>query len=109
MDMGPGDAKSARAENHAPQAVICIDPFHVAKLGGDALDEIRREYRNELRALSDQQAAKRFKDARWALLKRPENLTDRQAQTLKALQAAGGKVARAMSSRKPCAASSRPA
>lgn len=95
MDMGPGYAKSARAAGHAPQAVICIDSFHVAKLGGDALDEVRREYWNELRTLGDQDAAKRFKDARWALLKRPENLTDRQAQTLRALQAAGGKVARA--------------
>jgi len=62
----------ARADNHAPQAVTCIDPFHVAKLGGEALDEIRREYWNELRALGDKDAAKRFKDARWALLKRPE-------------------------------------
>lgn len=93
LDMGPGYAKSARA--HAPQAVICIDSFHVAKLGGDALDEVRREYWNELRTLGDQTAAKRFKDARWALLKRPENLTDQQAATLTALKAAGGKVARA--------------
>lgn len=93
MDMGPGYAKSTRA--NAPQAVVCIDSFHVAKLGGEALDEVRREYWNELRTLGDQQAAKRFKDARWALLKRPENLTGRQAQTLKALKAAGGKVARA--------------
>ncbi len=93
MDMGPGYAKSTRA--NAPQAVVCIDSFHVAKLGSDALDEVRREYWNELRALGDQGAAKRFKDARWALLKRPENLTDRQAQTLRALKAAGGKVARA--------------
>lgn len=93
MDMGPGYAKSTRA--HAPQAVICIDPFHVAKLGGDALDDVRREYWNELRLMGDQDAAKRFKDARWALLKRPENLTDRQALTLRALKAAGGKVARA--------------
>jgi transposase len=93
MDMGPGYAKSTRA--NAPQAIVCIDSFHVAKLGGEALDEVRREYWNELRSLGDQQAAKRFKDARWALLKRPENLTDRQAQTLRALKAAGGKVARA--------------
>lgn len=93
MDMGPGYAKSTR--QHAPQAVVCIDPFHVAKLGGEALDEVRREYWNELRSLGDQQAAKRFKDARWALLKRPENLTDKQAQTLNTLKAAGGKVARA--------------
>jgi transposase len=93
MDMGPGYAKSTRA--HAPQAIVCIDPFHVAKLGGDALDEVRRDYWNELRTLGDQDAAKRFKDARWALLKRPENLTDRQALTLRALKAAGGTVARA--------------
>jgi transposase len=93
MDMGPGYAKSTRA--NAPQAIICIDSFHVAKLGGDALDDVRREYWNELRLMGDQDAARRFKDARWALLKRPENLTDRQALTLKALKAAGGKVARA--------------
>ena len=93
MDMGPGYAKSTRA--HAPQAVVCIDSFHVAKLGGDALDEVRRDYWNQLRSLDDQDAAKRFKDARWALLKRPENLTDRQAQTLRELKAAGGTVARA--------------
>lgn len=93
MDMGPGYAKSTRA--NAPQAVVCIDSFHVAKLGGDALDEVRRDYWNELRLIGDQDAAKRFKDARWALLKRPENLTDRQALTLRALKAAGGKVARA--------------
>ena len=93
IDMGPGYAKSTRA--NAPQAVVCIDSFHVAKLGGDALDEVRREYWNELRLMGDQDAAKRFKDARWALLKRPENLTDRQALTLRALKAAGGKVARA--------------
>lgn len=42
MDMGPGYAKSTRA--HAPQAIVCVDPFHVAKLGGDALDEVRRDY-----------------------------------------------------------------
>jgi transposase len=93
LDMGPGYAKSAGA--HAHQAVICIDSFHVAKLAGDALDEVRREYWNELRAMGDQQAAKRFKDARWELLKRPENLTDQQSRTLRALKAAGGKVARA--------------
>jgi len=60
MDMGPGYAKSVRA--HAPQAVICIDPYHVVQLANQALDEVRRAYRNELRSLGDQQAAKRFKE-----------------------------------------------
>ena len=40
-------------------------------------------------------AAKRFKDARWCLLKRPENLTDQQAATLARLKTAGGEVWRA--------------
>ena len=80
MDMGPGYAKSAR--EHAPQATICIDSYHVVALATKALDEVRRDYWNELRSLGDQQAAKRFKDARWALLKNPENLTEaKQAAT----------------------------
>lgn len=93
LDMGPGYAKSARA--HAPQAVIAIDPFHVAKLGSEALDEVRRDYWNRLRQVGDRDAARRFKDARWALLKRPDNLTDNQAATLRQLRSAGGEVWRA--------------
>jgi transposase len=44
MDMGPGYAKSARAGDHAPQATICIDSFHVVQLATRALDEVRRDY-----------------------------------------------------------------
>jgi transposase len=93
MDMGPGYAKSAR--EHAPQAIICIDPYHVVQLANKALDEVRRAYWNELRSLGDQEAAKRFKDSRWALLKKPDKLTDEQAATLTRLKAAGGEVWRA--------------
>lgn len=90
LDMGPGYAKSAR--KHAPQAVICIDPYHVVALANKALDEVRRDYWNRLRQLGDQDAAKRFKDARWALLKNPKNLTDKQAATYRKLRNAGGEV-----------------
>ncbi|MDQ2897494.1 MAG: transposase, partial [Actinomycetota bacterium] len=90
MDMRPGYAKSARG--HAPQAIVCIDPYHVVQLANQALDEVRRGYWNELRSLGDPDAAKRFKDARWSLLKAPKNLTDKQAVTLKRLKAAGGEV-----------------
>lgn len=93
MDMTGGYAKSVR--RHAPQAVICIDNYHVVQLATKALDEVRREHWNELRSLGDHQAAKRFKDARWSLLKNPADLTDRQADTLAALHAAGGKIPRA--------------
>jgi transposase len=95
LDMGPGYAKSARKSDHAPQAVLCIDNFHVVALATKALDEVRRDYWNQLRALGDQVTAKRFKDARWALLKNPDNLTDTQAITHRELKRAGGKVWRA--------------
>jgi transposase len=93
LDMGPGYAKSARA--HAPNAIIAIDPFHVVALGNRALDEVRRAYWNELRRVGDKTAARRFKDARWSLLKAPTNLNEKQAATLRRLKRAGGEVWRA--------------
>jgi transposase len=90
MDMGPGYAAAAR--EHAPQAVICIDPYHVVALANQALDEVRREYWNHLRSLDDPAEAKRFKDARWVLLKNPENLTEKQKATHERLAQAGGDV-----------------
>jgi transposase len=95
MDMGPAYAKSVRAPEHAPQAVICIDPFHAVKLVGDALDVERRKAWNELRNGADPAAAKKYKGARWALLKNPANLTDDQAATLRKLKRRGGDVWRA--------------
>lgn len=96
MDMGPAFAKSVRA--HAPKATICIDPFHAVKLVTEALDVERRKAWNELRA-SDPAAARKFKGARWALLKRPDNLTDEQAATLRKLRRHGRDVWRAYSLR----------
>ncbi len=93
MDMGEGYAKSVR--EHAPQAVICIDNFHVVQLASKALDEVRREHWNLLRGAGDHGAAKAFKDSRWALLKNPDDLTETQADTLARLHRAGGKVPRA--------------
>jgi len=93
LDMGPGYATSAR--KHAPQATIAIDPFHVVALGNRALDDVRRAYWNKLRELDDPDAARRFKDARWSLLKAPDRLNDQQTQTLTRLRAAGGEVWRA--------------
>ena len=69
MDLGPAFAKSVRA--HAPQAVICFDPFHVVKLATDALDDVRRQVWQSARKLSNKQIAKTYKGARWALLVAP--------------------------------------
>lgn len=94
MDMSAGYEKSVRKPGHAPQATICFDPFHVVALGTKALDTVRREHWQALRR-NDPTAAKRFKGARWALLKRPDNLTDDQAAALRRFRRAGGAIWRA--------------
>jgi transposase len=81
-DMGAAYLKSVAKPGHAPQATVCIDPFHVVALATDALDTVRRQVWNQLRAI-DPDKAKKFKGARWVLLKRPERLTDEQAATLR--------------------------
>jgi len=92
MDMSPAFEKSARKPNHATKAIICFDPFHVVKLATDALDKVRRQVWQELRTLPDQEAARRFKGARWALLKNPGDLNDDQAVTLRKLKRRGGQL-----------------
>jgi transposase len=54
-----------------PDAVRCVDPFHVVMLATDALDEIRREVWYEARRAGDVVAAKDLKGARFALWKKP--------------------------------------
>jgi len=93
-DMGPAFLKSLAKPAHAPQATVCIDPFHVVKLATDALDQVRRQVWNRLRAV-DPDKAKTFKGARWVLLKRPERLSDTQAATLRKLRRHGGAAWRA--------------
>jgi len=93
MDMGKAYPKVTR--QRAPQAVICWDPYHVVAMATRELDVVRRAQWNHLRATTDTATAKRFKGARWALLKRPEDLSERQADQLAALRRAGGKVWRA--------------
>lgn len=96
MDMSAGYAKSVRKEGHAPTATICWDPFHVVALATKALDKVRREVWNELRRV-DETAAKRFKGARWCLLKNPIDLSDQQAATLRKIRRRGGALWRAYS------------
>jgi transposase len=95
MDLGPAFQKSVRAPGHAPQAVICFDPFHVVQLATTALDKVRREVWQELRQLPDPEVARRFKGARWCLLKNPTDLTDQQAVTLRKIRRRGGDLWRA--------------
>lgn len=95
LDLGPAYLKSVRAEGHAPQAIVCADPFHVVKIVGDALDEVRRDLWQQLRRLPDDRWAKDFKGSRWALLKNPEDLTDTQTAQLARIRANRGGIWRA--------------
>lgn len=95
LDLGPAFIKSVKADGHAPNAVICADPFHVVKLVGDALDEVRRDLWQTLRRLPDDRWAKDFKGSRWALLKNPEDLTDTQAAQLAKIKRTRGGIWRA--------------
>jgi transposase len=95
LDLGPAFLKSVQTEGHAPQAIVCADPFHLVKLVGEALDEVRRELWNQLRRLPDDRWAKDFKGSRWALLKNPEDLTDDQAARLDGIRRNRGGMWRA--------------
>jgi transposase len=95
LDLGPAYLKSVQAPGHAPQAIVCADVFHLVKLVGDALDEVRRQLWQDLRRLPDDRYAKTFKGSRWALLKNPEDLTDRQAAQLARIRRTRGGIWRA--------------
>ncbi|HEV8650248.1 MAG TPA: transposase, partial [Actinomycetes bacterium] len=69
-DMGAADLKSVAKPGHAPNATVCIDPFHVVALASGALDQVRRQVWNQLRAV-DPDKAKKFKGARWVLPRAP--------------------------------------
>jgi transposase len=68
--------------DRCPNAVRCMDPFHVVAWATDALDEVRRghvERRAPRRPESSRQGAQ---GARYALWKNPEDLTARQQAKL---------------------------
>jgi transposase len=61
------------------QAIHVLDRFHIMKQFGKALDEIRAE---EAKRLKRDGYEPVLKKSRWCLLKRPENLTEKQTVKL---------------------------
>jgi transposase len=61
------------------QAVHVLDRFHIMKNMGDAIDKVRR---GETKRLERDGYEPVLKGSRWCLLKRPENLTDKQTVKL---------------------------
>jgi transposase len=66
----------------APQAVLCLDAFHIVAWATAALDAVRREMWNQLRAAGNKDQATTLKATRWALLKNPANQTGDQRSTV---------------------------
>lgn len=61
----------AVVSERAPQAVLCLDAFHVVAWATEALDQVRRAMVNQLRASGKTKEATALKGSRWALLKKP--------------------------------------
>ncbi len=99
---------------YCPNATRCIDPFHVVSWATDALDQVRREVWAEAHrqakaapkrgkgrpakgteANAEKVKANGLKNARYALLKNPENLSDAQKTQLEFLSKANPRLYRA--------------
>lgn len=82
MDMAGGYQKAVR--EHLPHARLIFDRFHVQRLGGDAVDAVRR---GQVRDAADRASARVIKRSRYALFKSTWNLSRREQQKLADIQA----------------------
>ena len=83
LDLHGGWIGATRA--HAPDALICADPFHVIKLAGDALDRVRRDAWQALRE-EDPGRAAWIKGTRFAVRRRASSLRPGDRTILDALE-----------------------
>ena len=79
----------------APEAIVCLDTFHVISWATDALDEVRRVEWNKLRQAGAAKAAKQFKGLRFLLRRNWENLTGAQRGVIRDLEHANRRTFRA--------------
>jgi len=82
-------------EARCKNAELCLDPFHIVQWATKALDEVRREVWNAARRDGQKAVAKELKNARYALWKNPEDLTERQAAKLADIAATNQRLYRA--------------
>lgn len=76
----------------APAAINILDRFHIMSHMGKAIDKVRANEVKELRARGQEPV---LSGGRWCLLKRPENLTDKQVDRLEDLLKCNLKTVRA--------------
>lgn len=90
IDMSAAYEKAVRAA--APQTEVVFDRFHVQRLVQDALDQVRRA---EVRRIEEPAARAALKHTRWALQKRPWNLTEADGTRLAMVQTHNRRLYRA--------------
>lgn len=78
IDFSGGYQKAIR--ERLPRAEVIFDRFHVQRLASDALDEVRRTL---VRELSNAEDGAAVKGTRWALLRNPWDLTNRDKARLR--------------------------
>lgn len=78
----------------APDAIVCLDTFHLVSWATDAVDEVRRTEWNALRRAGSAAAAKQFKGLRWLLLRNWGNLTSQQKTVVRDLEKANRRMFR---------------
>jgi transposase len=69
-----------------PNAVRCMDPFHVTQWATEALDQVRREVWNAARRSGQVHKARDLKSSRWALWKAGDRLTSKQQAKLDSIE-----------------------
>ena len=79
----------------APEAIVCLDTFHVIGWATKALDEVRREEWNKLRRAGRAKSAKEFKGLRFLLRRNWEHLAMGQREVIWALEGANRRTFRA--------------
>jgi transposase len=92
IDMSGGYEKAIR--DNAPHAEIAFDPFHVVRVGADAVDQVRRDEWNA-HDRSHTTTGKWVKHTRWALLKAPDRQSLDQLGTLGEVYARNQRLYRA--------------
>lgn len=71
---------------NCPNAKLCLDPFHAVAWVTEALDALRRRVAAEARTAKDVAMLEMVNNSRWAVLKNPNRLSDKQKRKLADIQ-----------------------
>ena len=76
----------ASVKERLPNAGRVLDSFHIVSWMSDALDRVRKRLWNQARRGNDKTATEAMRGVRYAVLRNPEDLTERQDTALAALR-----------------------